>query len=63
MRFVSSAILLAALSACKYEPQVTPPFDARVHLPTAAEDGPPAVRGDTYPCPNPAGRQGRHGVS
>ena len=40
MRSLSSVLLLAILAACSYEPQVTPPFDPRVHLPTAAEEGP-----------------------
>ena len=40
MRPLSSVLVLVTLGACGYEPQVTPPFDARVHLPTAAEAGP-----------------------
>ncbi len=40
MRPLSPVLVLVILSACRYEPQVTPPFDARVHLPTAAEGGP-----------------------
>jgi len=40
MRHLSSVLVMVILGACGYEPQVTPPFDARVHLPTAAETGP-----------------------
>ena len=40
MRYASSVLLVSALAACGYEPQVTPPFDARLHQPSAAEAGP-----------------------
>jgi probable HAF family extracellular repeat protein len=39
MRLASSGILIALVSACSYEPQVTPPFDARLHQPSVAELG------------------------
>ena len=40
MRYPSSVLLIAALTACGYEPQLTPPFDARLHQPSAVELGP-----------------------
>ena len=39
MRHTSSVLLLATVWACGYEPQVTPPFDARLHQPSAVELG------------------------